>query len=255
MGRIRTIKPEAFLDEELWDAEIETGLPLFRAFTGLWTQADREGRFQWRPRKLKAAILPYWEGDFSRVLDALTTRRFVVKYASNDDVFGWVRTFTKHQIVNNREVASEIPPPPAEATEYAVSTRAPRVDDACPTALDLDQVEQEGKGKEGKGTEKSAPRSIATRLPDDFTLTNERWDVGKAEGLADIERTFAKFCDHWRSAAGAKGRKTDWDATWRNWCRNEIDYRGKSNGRRDNGSHADDRNRTQRRIDRLLDGQ
>ena len=29
-----------------------------------------------------------------------------------------------------------------------------------------------------------------------------------------------KFRDYWTSVAGAKGRKTDWHATWRNWCRN-----------------------------------
>jgi hypothetical protein len=26
-----------------------------------------------------------------------------------------------------------------------------------------------------------------------------------------------KFTNHWRSQPGAKGRKSDWEATWRNW--------------------------------------
>lgn len=30
----------------------------------------------------------------------------------------------------------------------------------------------------------------------------------------------AKFRDYWSAQPGAKGRKTDWQATWRNWCRN-----------------------------------
>lgn len=29
------------------------------------------------------------------------------------------------------------------------------------------------------------------------------------------------FRDYWLSAAGAKGRKADWLATWRNWVRNQ----------------------------------
>jgi uncharacterized protein YdaU (DUF1376 family) len=29
------------------------------------------------------------------------------------------------------------------------------------------------------------------------------------------------FRDYWISQAGAKGRKIDWDATWRNWVRNQ----------------------------------
>ncbi|MEX7470162.1 hypothetical protein AB4Z39_10665 [Mycobacterium adipatum] len=28
-----------------------------------------------------------------------------------------------------------------------------------------------------------------------------------------------KFLDYWRAQPGAKGRKSDWDATWRNWIR------------------------------------
>jgi hypothetical protein len=147
-GRIRTIKPESLLDEELWDLEVETGLPVFRAFVGLWTQADREGRFEWRPRPLKAAILPYWEGDFSRVLDALTTRGFLVKYASGGREYGAVRTFKRHQVINNREQASELPAPEDSGAVSAPSTRPPRVDDACPTPLV--HAHGEGKGREGK---------------------------------------------------------------------------------------------------------
>jgi hypothetical protein len=69
-------------------------------------------------------------------------------------------------------------------------------------------------------TEQSQNR--ASRLPDDFSLTDERRLVAEAERLP-AERTFAKFSDYWRSASGAKARKTDWDATWRNWCRSEAD--------------------------------
>jgi hypothetical protein len=46
MGRIRTIKPEFFSHEALFDGERETGLPLRLAFIGLLCQCDREGRFR-----------------------------------------------------------------------------------------------------------------------------------------------------------------------------------------------------------------
>lgn len=70
-------------------------------------------------------------------------------------------------------------------------------------------------------------RQRAGRLPDDFSLTPERRVVAEAERLP-AERTFAKFCDYWRSASGERARKLDWDATWRNWCRTEAD-RSRSN--------------------------
>lgn len=70
---------------------------------------------------------------------------------------------------------------------------------------------------------KKAPSGRATRIPESFALTPERRLVGVAENLPDVERVFAKFVDHWRAKAGAAGRKVDWDATWRNWCRSETD--------------------------------
>lgn len=64
----------------------------------------------------------------------------------------------------------------------------------------------------------------ATRLPDDFELTTERRAVAEAERLP-ADRTFVDFCDYWRAASGQKARKCDWDATWRNWCRRQVDFR------------------------------
>src|SRR3972149_5885165 len=90
IGRIRTVKPEIFSDEKLWDLSLETGLPLLQAFEGLWCYADREGRFEWRPRALKTLILPYWEGDFVRALEALERGRYVVRYVVDGQVFGYV---------------------------------------------------------------------------------------------------------------------------------------------------------------------
>jgi hypothetical protein len=68
MARIRTIKPEFFRHADLYEAEKETGLPLRLAFAGLWTAADREGRFKWRPRELKLDCLPHDEVDFHACL-------------------------------------------------------------------------------------------------------------------------------------------------------------------------------------------
>lgn len=69
---------------------------------------------------------------------------------------------------------------------------------------------------------KRPAQARAARLPNEFSLTPERRLVAEAEKLP-AERVFAKFCDYWRAASGAKARKHDWDATWRNWCRSEAD--------------------------------
>lgn len=153
MARIRSIKPEFFRHEALYEAERESGLPLRLAFAGLWTAADREGRFRWAPRALKLDCLPYDEVDFSRVLDALTTRGFLVKYAVNGVEYGVIPSFTTHQVINNRESPSNLPEP----NENNTLTRGPRVPHASATPLVQDQGE--GKGKEGKGNEPDAHAS------------------------------------------------------------------------------------------------
>lgn len=137
MPRIRSIKPEFFSHEELFDLEAECGFPVRLAFAGLWTVADREGRFKWRPRSLKKDILPYDNVDFERVLEALAGAGFIKKYASDDEFFGFIPSFTEHQHVNAREPQSKLPDPSDARTCTHVHARG------------------EGKGREGKGREYS----------------------------------------------------------------------------------------------------
>ena len=140
--RIRTIKPEFYTHEELFEAEMAEKLPLRVAFSGLWCAADRCGRFKWEPRRLGILILPYDNIDFSRVLHALSTRGFIVRYRVGDAWFGAIPTWNKHQVINNRERPSEIPDLSQAEQVDASGTRGARVGHAS---------KEEGKGREGKG--------------------------------------------------------------------------------------------------------
>lgn len=174
MPRIRTVKPRLFQHSGLFDAEHDTGLPLRLAYIGLFTCCDREGRFKWDARELKLHILPWDELDFSRVLDALTTRGFVIAYASSTgEKFGAIPKFTHHQVINNRESASEIPPPPESLIQQAIATREPRVDDARTTRTQ--GKGREGKGKEGKG--KEGNKTKPTKIPLNFDIENALHDA------------------------------------------------------------------------------
>lgn len=165
--RIRTIKPEFYLHAELFTAERETGLPLRIAYTGLWGAADREGRFKWRPMTLGVTILPFDGIEFSRVLDALWTRGFLVKYRVGNEWYGAIPSFSKHQVINNRERKSEIPDI-STADEVAIAdlTRQPRVDHAGKAEGKGKEGNMEGKGKEGKGVQGKTSR---------VQLTDEAW--------------------------------------------------------------------------------
>ena len=89
------------------------------------------------------------------------------------------------------------------------------------------------KTKQKIGDRERAMRApTAKRLPEGFTLTPERRAIATAE-KADPEREFARFCDHWRAAAGQNARKHDWDAAWRNWCRKAAEFKPRNSGGED----------------------
>jgi len=198
MARIRTIKPELAAHEGLFDAERDTELPLRFAWCMLFTVADREGRFQWRPRTLKAQILPHDDLDFSRVLHAWLTRGFIVRYRVKGDWYGVIPTFRKHQVINNREATSDLPSidEAEEVIDYrnqsptdACPTREVNTDDACPTREVHALVEGKGKeGKEGKGTHMDACPTRAA--PPGFEALGEMPPAPSQEAFRDLQRRY-----------------------------------------------------------------
>ena len=112
MARMRMISPRFFTDAKLFDAESASGFPLMLAFAGLWCQADREGRFRWRPRLLRNEICPWDEVDFGGLLEALGAAGYIVRYDVGGESYGFIPTFLKHQRPNHREAESQLPPPP-----------------------------------------------------------------------------------------------------------------------------------------------
>lgn len=107
MARARNIKPGFFMNDLLAGVE-----PLGRLlFVGLWTVADREGRLEDRPLRIKAEILPYDNCDVAELLDQLETGGFIQRYSVGDASYIQIINFTKHQNPHHREKESEIPPP------------------------------------------------------------------------------------------------------------------------------------------------
>jgi hypothetical protein len=184
--RIRTIKPEFFNHEGIYDAELQSKMPLRLAFIGLWCAADREGRFKWEPRRLGVQILPYDNVDFSRVLDALMTRGFIVKYENEKGVYGFVPTFDKHQVINNRERESELPNPCDCNVFDACLTREPRDDDAGKEEGKGREGNMEGKGTRNKRVDDALPLPFDSA---DFKLFWANWEQHRKEKKAKLTPT------------------------------------------------------------------
>lgn len=110
MARTRNIKPSFFKNENL--AELD---PLARLlFAGLWTIADKEGRLEDRPKRIKAEILPYDDCGTAQVhgwLQDLHERNFILRYEIDGNGYISVPSWAKHQRPHHKELDSEIPEP------------------------------------------------------------------------------------------------------------------------------------------------
>ena len=105
MARARNIKPALFTNEILG-----VGHPLCTLlFQGLWLLADKEGRLEDRPLRIKAEIFPYREADVDAMLHWLAHKGFIVRYSAIGKAFIEVVNFTKHQNPHKNEKDSEIP--------------------------------------------------------------------------------------------------------------------------------------------------
>lgn len=138
MARIRTVKPGFFLNEDV--AALPFAWRLL--FIGLWTQADRAGRLEDRPARLKAVLFPYDDLDVNDGLGCLANAGLITRYDRNGCSYIAIPTWEKHQQPHVREAESDLPAPPC-------------LDDQKPGAS-LVRAAQEGKGtdqgREGKGT-------------------------------------------------------------------------------------------------------
>lgn len=277
MARIRTVKPELFRHEGLYELEIETGLPIRIAFAGLFTVCDRRGRFVWRPRQLKLDVLPYDEIDFSRVLDALVTRGFVVRYENSGELYGCIPSFERHQVINNRESESELPDHLHQDSKAIDSiddlTRQSRVNHASATRLVQDKAE--GKGREGNITlsnnacDESIPPADhdenATADDTDFGdyCTGEQLQfdaqhlrMAQTTGLIlpddEIQLRFDLFRCYGANANSLKS-KSEWLNAWRTWCQREkVQHATQSKPNAGNGRNSATQSRNESPTHRAM---
>lgn len=91
----------------------------------------------------------------------------------------------------------------------------------------------------GSKTKKDAAKK-ATRIPEDFLPLEEHYELAKELGV-NCEMEFQSFRDYYLGISGQKGVKLDWPATFRNWLRNSLQYRGNGHVGKSTGSKYIDR--------------
>ena len=108
--RARNIKPNLFKNEILGTED-----PFLTIlFTGLWCLADKRGRLEDRPLRIKAEVFPYRDNlDVNGYLTVLERLGFIQRYVIDQVPYIQVLHFEKHQHPHHTEKESEIPPPPS----------------------------------------------------------------------------------------------------------------------------------------------
>lgn len=106
MARARSIKPAFFKNEFLAECD-----PMARLlFVGLWTLADRNGRLEYRPLRIKAELFPYENCDMAAMLKQLEERGFVRAYEAQGVRVLEIPKFCEHQRCHPDERAEQLPP-------------------------------------------------------------------------------------------------------------------------------------------------
>jgi hypothetical protein len=216
MARARNIKPGFFTNDIL--AEID---PLGRIlFAGLWTIADREGRLENRPNKIKIQTLPYDECDIPNLLNELQKRNFILLYTVENNNYIQILEFKKHQNPHVNEGSSTIQAPNKHSTSTVQSTSlngTTRADSLLP-------ITDSGFPSTDLSPPSAKTKKNGTALPENWVLPKSWGDWALAKrpdlGINGIREQADSFKDHWLANANQRnGKKADWVATWRNWIR------------------------------------
>lgn len=119
MPRIRYLKPDFFKDEDL--AELPYWVRLL--YAGLWVIADKEGKLEDRPKRIKAEVFPYDRIDVEKGLQLLSKNKkygknpFIIRYSIDGQSFIKILNWEKHQKPHHTEKAKNLPDPPKEILE------------------------------------------------------------------------------------------------------------------------------------------
>ena len=219
MARSRNIKPAFFTNDKLADIE-----PLGRImFIGLWTIADREGRMEDRPRRIKAEVLPYDDADTESLLNQLVKQGFIIRYEVDGERYIQVLQFNKHQNPHMKESASTIPAPDKHHASTVQVSEKHETSPADSLNLIPDSLNliPDSLGSAANADAPTPKAKRATQVPDGFTVTDglEAWGAKQEPPFSpeSMRVEVPQFVDYYQ----AKGEtRKDWDASFRTWMRN-----------------------------------
>lgn len=249
MARARNIKPGLFKNEVLGVAD-----PLFTLlFEGLWVLADRAGRLEDRPLRIKAEVFPYREGlDVVSMLSWLEQAGFIRRYLANGLALIQITEFVKHQNPHKNEPESIYPSPEEIGTtpEIIGSTHADsgfRIPDSglliaplLPAAAPAAPPPPSAKGKARKSA-----------MPADFGISDRVRAWAAERGYGQLTEHLEAFK---RKVAANGYTYVDWDSSFmeairEDWAKLRGGGRGVAPPAEGANRRQDDADETRRMLD------
>ena len=211
MARIRSIHPGLFTDEAFVSISADAQVFLM----GLWTEADDQGLFEWKPVTLRMRLRPTKDGSVDGLLEELRAANFIQGYELGGRQYGAVRNFRKYQ---RPKKPNSVHPITEEIRTYvglsnASSELSPQREDGG------DKMEEEGGGGE-------PARARASPISGDWKPSAETVAKAQSDGLTadDISKMVARFVPHYRARGDCR---VDWDAQFQAWTVDEAKKLGR----------------------------
>jgi DnaD/phage-associated family protein len=169
--RIRSIKPQFWLDENLGSLPRDARL----LYIGLWNLADDSGVFRWRSMQIKVQIFPYDSdvdaGQVERWLNMLVEIGDIEKVENNGQSFGVIKSFLEHQKIDR----------PSKQRFLEDSVKTQRTASEPATTARAKEKEKEREREEGK-----EKRVEPGRRPDQYEPAKRPTARVVSEQMAEI---------------------------------------------------------------------
>lgn len=159
MARARNIKPGFYKNEDLAECSIWARY----IFPGLWMLADREGRLEDRPKRIKGELLPFDGTEVEPLLQELARQGFISRYERRGIKTIQILKFKENQTPHHLEKPSLLPSVNEDSPVNDAST-VPSVD------LDSQHKEQQKKPRVNQESTEKHPSSEGGSKPPDSLI-------------------------------------------------------------------------------------
>lgn len=176
--------------------------------------------------KVKDKVLRGWERNDGRLYHNVVTEVAEVSWRLKQGQRH--RTEAARQAKSERRHSSVTDPPTDSVTDSVTEHVTDSVTEHVTASNGIEGNRREGNRKEGReGVARQARRAPAPKgkIPEDWFPDEEGRECAKRFGIGSVEQmtdAIGHFIDHYTARETLRG---DWQAQWREWCRNEPEFR------------------------------